>query len=112
MAVSAGQITEIEIPKELLVTYQNLSKLYANFETSEGSLQILSVVEEGNTAVAEVLLNDPLHRDILPSPEEVTITENGEAGKVQSVERSEAQADVVLVLDTSGSMENSMLETH
>lgn len=108
VAVSAGQITEIEIPKELMVTYQNLSKLYANFETSEGSLQILSVTEEDSNAVAEVLLNDPLHRDILPTPEEVNITENGEAAKVLSVERAEAQADVVLVLDTSGSMKNSM----
>ena len=106
--VSAGQVTTITIPSEILSTYGELAKNHGGFSSRSSSIDIQTSVDNGTTAQIALVVNDPLERELSPALEDFTIKENGLDGKVVKVEKAPGSADVMLVLDSSGSMKGNM----
>lgn len=106
--VSSGEITTVTVPAEMAMTYSKMLNNYGNFETDAGSMSIHSATDNGDTATVALLVNDPLERDVFPEPADLKVTENGLDGKVVSIKREPAAVNVVLVLDSSGSMKGNM----
>lgn len=105
--VSAGEITTVTVPREIQLTYGLLQKQYGTF-ASTGNMEITGNKDLNETATVSIVVNDPLERDIFPEKEDITITENGLKAKVTDIKREPAPVDVVLVLDSSGSMGENM----
>jgi len=105
--VSAGEITTVTIPRETQLAYSLLQKQYGTFATA-GNIEITDNKDNGDTATVSIVINDPLERDVFPEKEDITITENGLKAIVTDIKRETAPADIVLVLDTSGSMGDNM----
>lgn len=106
--VSSGEITTINVPPEMAMTYSKMLANYGNFETDAGSMSIRSAKDNGDTATVALMVNDPLERDVFPEATDLTVKENGLEGKVVSIKREPAASNVVLVLDSSGSMKGNM----
>ncbi|MEL7624371.1 MAG: vWA domain-containing protein [Clostridiales bacterium] len=106
--VSAGEITTVTVPPELRSTIEELGKRYGTFESSAGGIEIQSNKDNGDTATVSIVVNDPGERDVFPENQDIKITENGLAAKVTKIQREPAAANVVLVLDSSGSMGANM----
>ncbi len=106
--VSAGEVTTVTIPAEMKASVGAMSRLFGDFETNEGGIELLSNKSTGNTGTASFVLNDPQDRNISPAKEDVKITEDGVDAAVTKIEREPAGSDVVLVLDSSGSMGENM----
>jgi Mg-chelatase subunit ChlD len=106
--VNAGEITTVTIPPEAAAAAGALSRFYGDFDANEGGIELLSGKTEGDQAVISFVLNDPLERNIALQKEDISITEEGANATVLKVERELAGSDVVLVLDSSGSMGENM----
>ncbi len=106
--VNAGEITTVNIPPEVSVGAGALSRLYGDFDQNEGGVELLGNKADGDTATATFILNDPQERDLFPQKEDIKISEDGAAAVVTDLQREPAGSDVVLVLDTSGSMGENM----
>lgn len=106
--VNAGEITTVTIPPEVSVAAGTLSRLYSDFDTNKGGIALLSNEDKGDTATVSFVLNDPLERDLLLDKEDISITEDGAAGELIELVREPAGSNVVLVLDSSGSMGENM----
>jgi len=106
--VNAGEITTVSIPPEVSVGAGALSRLYGDFDQNEGGVELLGNKADGDTATATFILNDPRERDLFPQKADVRISEDGVAAVVTDLQREPAGSDVVLVLDTSGSMGENM----
>ncbi len=106
--VSAGEVTTVTVPPELRSTIEELGKRYGTFERAAGGIEIQSNKDNGNTATVSIVVNDPQERDVFPENEDIKITENGLPAKVTKIQREPAAANVVLVLDSSGSMGANM----
>ncbi|MBP5468300.1 MAG: VWA domain-containing protein, partial [Candidatus Riflebacteria bacterium] len=108
--VSAGEATEIIIPKENLRTINELRKLYvvADENKSDGNIQLTNLTVNGEKGVIELIINDPLERDVFPEEKDIKVQANGVEGTVTKIEREPQPVDVVLVLDSSGSMGENM----
>ena len=77
-------------------------------QTSETQIQILSLDEnESGRVTMEIAIPASLG-DLTPSPDRFAVVENGALPPVD-VQRVETDVDVVLVIDTSGSMEDGAL---
>lgn len=105
--VNAGEITTVTIPREIQLAYGLLQKQYGTF-ASAGNIEITDNKDNGDTATASIVINDPQERDVFPEKEDITITEDGLKANVTDIKRETAPADIVLVLDTSGSMKDYM----
>lgn len=109
--VNGGELTEVVLPAEFKSTYASFETLYGNFNTNAGSISIMDNKDGGDTAEVAILINDPLQRDVFPEKEDITVTEGGAKGEVTKIERRTAPVNVVLVIDTSGSMKDFMQPT-
>ncbi len=109
--VSAGKITELTVPADLKAAYEQLARKMADFDKQTGGIDILDAKDGGETATVSLLVNDPAKRDVFPEPADFQITEYGLPGQVLEVKREPAQSNVVLVLDSSGSMGEHMVPT-
>ena len=108
--VSAGEATEIIIPTENARAINELRKQYviADENKDTGSIQLTNLSVKDTKGAIELIVNDPLERDVFPEQKEVKVLENGVEGKVTKIEREPQPVDVVLVLDSSGSMGENM----
>ena len=109
--VSIGELTEVVLPDEFKSTYSSFESIFGNFNTNQGSITIHDNKDNGDTAEVSFLINDPLKRDVFPEKKDVTITEGGINGEILDIKRETAPVDVVLVIDTSGSMGDFMRPT-
>ena len=108
--VSSGEITTFTLPEEYSATLRLLDQEYSGgFEAAEGRVTVTDAVDHGDTATLTLTINDPVSgREIEPSMKDFTVKENGLEGEIASLARSPAANDVVLVLDSSGSMGENM----
>lgn len=107
--VNAGEATEITIPSENANAINELRKAYISTKNKNtGSIQLNNLSVKDSVGTLEMVINDPLERDVFPEKEEIKIQENGVEGKVTKIEREPQPVDVVLVLDSSGSMGQNM----
>ena len=109
--VIGGQQTDVILPTEFKSTYSALEGLFGSFASNIGSIAILDNKDLGTNAEVSILVNDPLKRDVFPEKTDVTILEGGMKGEILDIRREPALANVVLVLDTSGSMKDYMAPT-
>lgn len=109
--VSSGELTEVVLPDEFKSTYSSFESIFGDFETNQGSITIHDNVDKGDTAEVSFLINDPFKRDVFPEKENITITEGGIRAEVLDIKRQAAPVNVVLVIDTSGSMGKFMRPT-
>ena len=98
--VHAGRITTVDWPR-------SLSGIFAPKAT--GRLEILDARHRGDTAEVDVSLME-LDDSIIPRADRVQCYEGGQAGRVVSVEPLKTPLNVVLLLDSSGSMKGSMAQ--
>lgn len=106
--VNAGEITTITVPPEAAAAAGALSRLYGDFDANEGGIEITGGKTAENEATLSFVLNDPLERNIALQKEDISVTEEGVDATVLKLEREPAKSDVVLVLDSSGSMGENM----
>lgn len=114
--VSAGEATEVTIPAENLRTINELRKQFPRGGEGEarregGSIDITDFTVKDTDGTIEMVINDKLERDVFPEAKDIKITENGVEGKVTKIERQPQPVDVVLVVDSSGSMKADMQPT-
>ncbi len=113
--VSAGEATEVTVPAENLRTINELRKQFPTGSEENkgdsGSIDITAFSAKNEEGTIEMVINDKLERDVFPEADDIKITENGVAGKVTKIERQPQPVDVVLVVDSSGSMKEDMQPT-
>jgi hypothetical protein len=64
--VSAGKITTVTIPGDLLATYGEMLKSFSSFESKAGSIDIQTTVDNGETAQLALVIKDKQERELLP----------------------------------------------
>lgn len=113
--VSAGEATEITVPAENLRTVNELRKQFPTGDSRQndngGSIDITAFTAQNTDGIIEMVINDKFERDVFPEAKDIKITENGVEGKVTKIERQPQPVDVVLVVDSSGSMKADMQPT-
>ena len=97
--VHAGRITVVDWP-------QSLARAFARSGT--GRLEILRAKTKGPQATVDVSLVGVKEKTLLPTIKNMAVFEAGMAGTVRSVDLLATPLDVVLLLDSSGSMKGSM----
>lgn len=106
--VSAGRITEIVLPAEIKAFASDLSKKTVTVASEAGNMDIQYARDNGDTVTLGMLVHDPLERDVFPENDDFTITENGVKAAVTSIEREPAGANVIMCIDSSGSIKKSL----
>ncbi|HQD30887.1 MAG TPA: VWA domain-containing protein [Clostridiales bacterium] len=109
--VSSGELTEVVLPEEFKSTYASFESIFGDFETNKGSITIHDNVDKGDTAEVSILINDPFKRDVFPEKKDIMIAEGGMTAEILDIKRQTAPVNVVLVIDTSGSMGKFMRPT-
>ncbi|AGA67763.1 Mg-chelatase subunit ChlD [Desulfitobacterium dichloroeliminans LMG P-21439] len=109
--VNAGETTTLTLPTSLKSAYTNLNTIFAAPEDITGGIEILETKDSGNQATISMLVNDPQKRDIFPSKENTLITEGGKQVEITDITRQITPPSIVLVLDSSGSMQKEMTAT-
>lgn len=109
--VSANRVTEVIIPEEFRVTMESIGAENADFSEKAGNMEIVDIKEKDGKGTIEIMVHDPLERDVFPQPEDFKISENGAEGKTLKVDRMAAATNVVLCIDSSGSMKDDMKAT-
>lgn len=109
--VSAGRITEVTIPEEYRASFAAIASGYGEISAEAGNMEIISAAEKDGKGVLTVTVHDPLERDVFPDPSDFKISENGTEGKITKVDRQAADTNIVLCIDSSGSMRNDMKAT-
>jgi Mg-chelatase subunit ChlD len=105
--VNSGQITAFTLP----------SVTQAAFEESVESVQVGGALElsrhsiQGSRSDLDFVFTPLVTGELVPSRENVEISEGGLMGKVISIEPIVAPPDIVLLLDSSGSMRAQMEQT-
>jgi hypothetical protein len=99
--VHPGHTTLVEWPQSLAEAF-----------TAEGTgrLDILKASAEGADGVLEISLVGEERKKVVPSLKNLTITESGADARVKSVTLLKTPLDVLLLLDSSGSMKGRMKE--
>ncbi len=105
---TGGKITKVTIPDEYIATQNSMLSMFGDIEAEAGNMEIQSIKDEGDTVKIGVLVHDPKDRDVLPELTDFTVSENGNPGVITNVERQLADTNVVLCMDSSGSMEGNM----
>ncbi len=107
--VSSGRITEVVLGAESQTLLSDMMEENASTEKPVGTIGLNSVdYSDPKKTKITVTVFDPEDRTVLPQPEDFTVTENGVPGKVLEITQRTAAANIVLCIDTSGSMKNSM----
>lgn len=106
--VNAGEITTVTIPQEMKAAVSAMSRNYGDFDLNEGGIELLANEDKGDTATVSLVLNDPQDRDITLAKDDVYIAEDGAEAEILNITREPAGSDIVLVLDSSGSMGENM----
>lgn len=96
--VHAGKTTQVDWPR-------SFSTLFA--PKGVGRLEIMDTRHQGDTAQVDISLVE-LEDNILPEADRMNCYEGGLAGKIISVEPLKSPLNVVLLLDSSGSMKGAM----
>ena len=93
--VSAGEATEVTIPTENARAINELRKQYviADENKDTGSIQLTNLTVKDAKGAIELIVNDPLERDVFPEEKEVKVLENGVEGKVTKIEREPQPVD-------------------
>ena len=103
--VNSGEVTTISLPDEVKNAIRELRNEFVNTEEkTPGSMTINDVRAKNESAEVEIVIKDPLERDVFPELQDISISENGVKGKVKDIQRETALTNIVLLLDTSGSM--------
>lgn len=97
--VHPGRMTLVEWPK-------SLNEAFASGES--GRLRILKTQADAASAKIDIGMIGADRTQVVPSVENLVVTESGQPGDVVSVKRIQTPADVVLLLDSSGSMKGQM----
>ncbi len=98
--VNAGQTTRVDWPRSFSTVFS---------PKGIGRLEILDTGHQDDTAHVDISLVE-LDDNILPEAERMNCYEGGLAGKIISVEPLKTPLNVVLLLDSSGSMKGSMVQ--
>ena len=98
--VHEGRITNVDWPR-------SLSGVFA--PQGIGKLEIMDARQHENRGQIDISLME-LDKDIVPKAEQINCYEGGLTGKVLSVEPLKSSLNVVLLLDSSGSMKGSMTQ--
>ena len=106
--VSAGELPPPSFPEELKAAVGAMSRNYGDFELNEGGIELLANEDKGDTATVSLVLNDPLDRDVTLDKQDIKITEDGAEAEIINITREPAGSDIILVLDSSGSMGQNM----
>ncbi|MCQ2427241.1 MAG: VWA domain-containing protein [Clostridia bacterium] len=106
--VSAGKITVVELPDEMWTTYSTMVSIFGETSAEAGNMEVIKFTDNGETGVLNVIIHDPEERNVLPGNDDFRVKENGVEAVVTGVERVTAPVNVVLCLDTSGSMGENM----
>jgi hypothetical protein len=97
--VQPGRITVVDWPP-------SLARAFAGGEA--GRVEILNVAADSQTGTVDMALLDADRLGIEASPDNVRIYESGAEAPILSVERLKTPLDVLLLLDSSGSMKHQM----
>lgn len=106
--VSAGRITEIVLPSETKAFTSDILSKTGSQDFDAGNMEIISVKDNGSSAALSILVHDPQERDVFPGNEDFQIYENGSLGKVTGITREPAGANVIMCVDSSGSIKKSL----
>ncbi len=106
--VSSGKITEVTLPAETKTYASDLLQIGRSNDVEVGNMDIRYVVDNGDTVTLGILVHDPEERDLFPENKDFTITENGVQGEVISIDRQAAGTNVIMCVDTSGSIKGSI----
>lgn len=109
--VNAGEMTVLTLPNDLKSTYSSLSSIYASAEGDAGGIEFLETKDLNDKASVSFVVNDPLRRDIYPTKENMKVVEGGKEVKILDITRQIKPPSIVLVLDSSGSMDKEMKNT-
>ncbi len=105
---TGGKITRVTIPDEYVATQNSFLATFGSIESEAGNMEIQSIKDEGDSVKVGLLVHDPKDRDVLPELSDFIVSENGNPGVITNVERQLADTNVVLCMDSSGSMEGNM----
>lgn len=97
--VHPGRMTLVEWPK-------SLNEAFAAGES--GRLRILKTGADAAVGRIDIAMLGTGRTQVSPSVENLVVNESGQMGKVVSVKRIQTPANVVLLLDSSGSMKGQM----
>lgn len=97
--VQPGQMTEVAWPK-------SLNEVFA--KGKKGRMKILAAEADQTKAVVDIAMLGVDRTTVVPTKETLEVAESGQKGSVLSVERINTPADIVLLLDSSGSMRGQM----
>lgn len=105
--VTSGRETIVTLPAAMQTAYTDPGK---SPETDKG-MEILYSEDKGNTAEVVFTLSDKETSHIEPIVSNTFITEGGAEGSLLSLERLKTPPNIVLLLDSSGSMRGQMEKT-
>lgn len=106
--VSSGRITEVTVPSEIKAYTAELTNIGGSLDYDAGNMEIISVNESGDSVTLGIIVHDPEERDLFPENKDFTITENGNEATVTNIEREPAGANVIMCIDSSGSIRKSL----
>ncbi len=97
--VQPGKLTQVEWPK-------SLNDVFAGGE--KGRMKILAATADTQKAIVDIALLGVDRASVVPAEQTLEVAESGQKGQILSVDRIENPADIVLLLDSSGSMRSQM----
>lgn len=106
--VSSGEMTILEMPPSLSIALNQPESIQA--EETAGGIEIISAVEEGPRARLTFALLDHGARDLVPALDNLEVYEGDAAVEILEIRHLSTPPNIVLLLDSSGSMKNQMSE--
>ncbi len=97
--VFPGYLTEVNWPASVSRVFQ---------ENNDTRLEILKLGLKENQGFVDFSFLNLADAKIVPTPENLEVFEAGLPGKITSLERIKTPPEIVILLDSSGSMKNSM----
>jgi Mg-chelatase subunit ChlD len=104
--VSAGEMTVMDVKPLVSQSYGKTE--VGDAGGGESQLKMTEVTEQGGQAKISFMLLDSQNSKFTPTPDNTEIVEGGQPAKIVNLERLQTPPSVVLVLDSSGSMSESM----
>ncbi|MEL1136551.1 VWA domain-containing protein [Desulfitobacterium sp. THU1] len=109
--VNAGETTVLTFPTSLQSAYFQLNQTFAEPEELTGGIEVIETKDAGKQATVSLLVRDPQKRDIFPTKDNTQILEGGQPVEITDITRQITPPSIVLVLDSSGSMQKEMAAT-